>query len=137
MPRRIIKPEHELLWGKLVKSWAAGKNYFDPTKPAPPLPKTMQEFKDQCAGFGIELDNMPASITAIVFVQPSKEALTIRLPPKEIVESNEVELQQPGSTYHIPAFYDEFYEKHLVVPDNRKIEFHSLRIGDYSISMCT
>lgn len=136
MPR-LIKPEHELLWGKLVKSWATGKNYFDATRPAPPLPRTMQEFKDTCAGLGIDLSNLPASVTGIVFVQPSSESLTIRIPPKEMVEASEQVLGQPGSRYDLPAFYDEFYETQLTVQDARKLEFHALRLGDYSISNCT
>ncbi len=138
MPRRIVPPASELRWGQLVKSWATGKNYLAPGQPPIPLPHTFEEFKTLCndtLGLGLDL---PDWMSAIVFVQPSRSALTIRLPPKEIVEENEAEFQQSGSRYHIPAFYDQFYHSELDVPDTlqAKLEFHALRIGDYSISMC-
>jgi hypothetical protein len=138
MPRRIVPPASELKWGLLVKSWATGKNYVAPGQPPIPLPHTYEEFKELCnnrLGLGLQL---PDWMNAIVFVQPSRSALTIRLPPKEIVEENEREFEQGGLRYEIPAFYDHFYHSELDVGDTlaAKLEFHALRIGDYSISMC-
>lgn len=138
--RRIVPAGSEHKWGLLVKSWATGKNYLPDLHEGNsiPLPHTFEEFVTLCnvkLSLGLEL---PTWMNAIVFVQPSKSALTIRLPPKEIVEENEAEFAVPGSTYHIPAFYDLFYGAHLEIPDTeaKKLEFHALRIGDYSISMC-
>jgi hypothetical protein len=139
MPKRIIKPENELAWGLLVKSWATGKNYFSPGTPAPPMPKTRQEFVQICSAFGISLDDLPDWVTGVIFIQPSKECLAIRLPPKELVEQSEQEFDQQNALYPLPAFYDEFYAAFgspLRVPQDRKHEFHAKRIGDYSISMC-
>lgn len=138
MPKRIVPPASELSWGLLVKSWATGKNYLVPGEPPIPLPHTYDEFKDLCnerLGLGLQL---PDWMNAIVFVQPSRSALTIRLPPKEIVEENELEFEQSGLRYEIPSFYDQAYHSELDVPDTleAKLEFHALRIGDYSISMC-
>ena len=138
MPKRIVPPGSELKWGLLVKSWATGKNYLAPGQPPIPLPHTYEEFKTLCnekLGLGLE---RPDWMHAIVFVQPSKAALTIRLPPKEIVEENEQEFAQSTLQYKIPAFYDQFYHAELDVPNTleAKLEFHALRIGDYSISMC-
>ena len=33
----------DVLWGKLVKSWATGKNHIEPSRPAPPIPRTLPE----------------------------------------------------------------------------------------------
>lgn len=138
MPRRIVPAESELRWGLLVKSWATGKNYVEPGLAPIPLPHTWDEFKALCneqLQLGLEF---PAWMNAIVFVQPSRSALTIRLPPKEIVEENEREFRTEGIRYEIPAFYTEFFGTPLNVPDDidSKLRFHALRIGDYSISMC-
>ena len=33
----------EILWGKLVKSWATGENYIVRGRPAPPIPRTLAD----------------------------------------------------------------------------------------------
>jgi len=138
MPKRIVPAESELRWGLLVKSWATGKNYLFPERGPIPLPHTYEEFVKLCNDelqLGLEL---PTWMNAIVFVQPSRSALTIRLPPKEIVEENEREFQGEGEAYRIPAFYETYFGAELSVPNNEEDKriFHALRIGDYSISMC-
>lgn len=130
--------DDDIKWGKLVKSWATGKNYFDTTKPAPPLPRTLDELKDQCAANGITVQ-IPAVHTGLTVVQSSKEILMIKLPSKALVEATELELAQ-GVPYPFPKFYDDFYASYgapLVLPDaGKKLDFHAARIGDYSIRMC-
>ena len=32
---------NDVLWGKLVKSWATGKNYVDPNASPIPIPRTL------------------------------------------------------------------------------------------------
>lgn len=124
----------DIRWGKLVKSWATGNSYFGPGTTAPPVPRTVQELKDQCREFGIEIQ-IPASITGLAVMQYSAETLALRLPPKALVEGTEAELKLPGSTYPMPVFYDDFYGKKLP-SETDKLNLHACRIGDYSIRNC-
>jgi hypothetical protein len=124
-----------LAWGKLVKSWATGINYFDKTKPAPAIPKTLAEFKDQCTARGIAV-NLPSYITSLNVVQLEKSALNVHLPEKSLVLEAETQLTAPGGTYPIPPFYDDFYGTQLEVADDKKLDLQACRIGDYSIGMC-
>jgi hypothetical protein len=130
--------DDDLKWGKLVKSWATGKNYFDINRPAPPLPRTLEDLKQQCADNGITA-KIPDVHTGLTVVQSSKEILMIKLPSKALVEVTELEFAQ-GATYPFPKFYDDFYGTYgspLVLPDTqKKLDFHACRIGDYSIRMC-
>jgi hypothetical protein len=136
MPKRIVPPSSELRWGLLVKSWATGKNYLTPTDPPIPMPHTFAEFEDLCnnkLNLGLQLEGFKA----IVFVQPSMACITIRLPPKEIVEANEEGFSGTG-TYELPDFYNQVYGRLPNIGDTKedKMRFHALRIGDYTISMC-
>ena len=49
----------EVKWGKLVKSWATGKNYFGGASPIP-LPRTLDELKLQCNEIGLTLKCLKA-----------------------------------------------------------------------------
>lgn len=125
-------------WGKLVKSWATGKNYVDPPKAALPLPRTLAELKDQCDSIGLVVQ-IPASLTGVAMMQYSPDILIVKLPPKSLVEAVEAEIGQ-GAAYQIPRVYDEFYGRYgapLRLPDQAtKMEFHAARIGEYSINHC-
>ena len=44
---RLRVTNHEV-WGKLVKTWATGKNYLDDGNDYP-LPTTIEQFKEQLA----------------------------------------------------------------------------------------
>jgi hypothetical protein len=152
---RSLNVSNSLNWGKLVKSWATGRNYFDPKKPAPSLPKTLEEFLAQCKAFecGVELGGW---VKGISFLTSSEEVLTVRLPPKVLVDRTEAALRlgnggkeergdkelpdipklQSGE-YHLPDFYAEFLR---IRPDQRKLkdlnDFHTSRVGDYSVCAC-
>lgn len=127
----------EIAWGKLVKSWATGKSYFDGMAP-PPLPRTLQDVRDQCAQIGITV-SIPAMHKGLVVVVSSEEVFMIKLPSKSLVEATEKELGE-GASYPLPKFYDDFYTRFgtpLNIPDKAsKLDFHAGRIGDYSIRMC-
>lgn len=79
-------------WGKLVKSWATGKNYFAPKKykggDSLPVPGTLQELKQQCswANVGIKI---PERVKAVQFVQSNLETLLLRLPQPDMVRESE------------------------------------------------
>jgi hypothetical protein len=91
----------------------------------------VQELKDQCQQFGIEI-KLPPAITGLAVMQYSAETLALRLPPKSLVEGTEAELGQQGSVYPMPAFYDTLYGKSVPATAN-KLDLHACRIGDYSI----
>lgn len=127
----------EIAWGKLVKSWATGKSYFEGLPP-PALPRTLQDIKDRCADIGITV-SIPAMHKGLVVVVSSEEVFMIKLPSKSLVEATERELGE-GAPYPLPKFYDDFYTRFgspLNIPDEAsKLDFHAGRIGDYSIRMC-
>lgn len=132
-----FRPSSDILWGKLVKTWATGVNQFDKTKPPIPRPTTLDELRATCASLGITLD-IPARTTFkhIDWHQARADALSIRLPPKELVETFEAELRN-GTNYAIPQFYNDFYNAQLSITDaEERVDFQAARIGDYAVGMC-
>ena len=126
----------EIKWGKLIKSFATGVNYITPGGPAIPMPRTLDELKQLCVDVGLTVV-FAEHHKALVIVQPSEEAFTVRLPPKSMVEETEASLKA-GDTYGVPKFYNDFYQKQLAIPTvDKNLDFHAARIGDYSIRMCT
>jgi hypothetical protein len=118
-------------WGKLVKSWATGRNYLQDGK-SYPVPKNLAEFRQQCSDAQVGA-TIPAHITGLTVTQTTKETLFIRLPPKELVEDSEQTLQtQP---YTLPPFYKRIFGGNDPVVDD-KLRLHAERIGDYTMSNC-
>ena len=99
-----IGPNDFLAWGKLVKTWATGRNYVDhqmtEAKPVPtadelapnfPKPRSFGEFWDQCgrAGVGLVFDdgkNTPVDRDdgiGLIVIQADADAYVLRLPPEE------------------------------------------------------
>jgi hypothetical protein len=124
----------DILWGKLVKSWATGQSYSPVAGPAP-VPRTLAELHQQCQAIGLAITFPPAQ-KGLAVVQYSSDVVVLKLPPKDMVLATEAALGQPGATYPIPAFYDAFYGHQVNVPANRLLDFHAARIGDYSIRNC-
>ncbi len=130
----------DITWGKLVKTWATGNSYLDNGYLPPNYPRTIKEFNDQCAAATGSSSNVitkvPASIVGIVVLQYSPEVLSLRLPPKYMVEAAEKDMKA-GASYPVPQFYNVFYEKTLDLTEfGEKMSFHAARIGDYSIRNC-
>ena len=119
-------------WGKLVKSWATGRSYFDQGQPAPPIPQTLAELNAQCTAFGITIE-IPESVTGLAFLQYSAETLSVRLPPKSLIDQSEAVLR--AANYDLPAFYEAFFRKPPVTTDE-KMDFHACRLGEYSVNSC-
>lgn len=133
--RPRFKVNDEVKWGKLIKSFATGNNYIVPGGPALPVPRTLQELKDLCVTVGLQVE-IPDYHKGLVVIQLSEEVFSMRLPPKTMIEEMEAELEADGN-YTMPDFYDEFYDKTLTLPTiDKKLDFHAVRIGDYSIRMC-
>lgn len=125
----------DVLWGKLVKSWATGNNYIAPTRPAPPLPRTREELLAQATDIGLTI-TFPDGMVGLAMIEYSSQTAVIKLPPKEMVEATEAELKQ-GAVYPMPRFYEDFYHRPLpplTVP--QLLDLHAARIGDYSVRNC-
>jgi hypothetical protein len=142
----IGNPEN---WGKLVKCWSTGRNYFDPKQPAPQPPRSVRELKQQLKQYECDAELAPW-VKGIAITQSSQETLAIRIPPKELVERTEAILRQAnggergdklptldGGAYPLPEFYAQFLRTR---PDQRTLEvlleFHNARVGDYTVCSC-
>jgi hypothetical protein len=134
---RIERPQisnHER-WGKLVKTWATGKNYLEDDNEYP-VPSTIDEFKEQLAKAQV-FATIPDRFKHIQFVSSDQETMLVRLPPKIMIEDSEAMLSQPGATYPIPPFYKRLFNGlDPVIPEDEKFKVHAERIGDYTISYC-
>jgi hypothetical protein len=134
-----ITVESFLNWGKLVKTWATGRSYFEDNSPPItidklPIPRTLDELKTQMAlvGAGVFI---PPNVVGLAIVQYTPDTMVIRLPPKARIEAMEALLEQPGATsYNFPDFYADFINRPLNVQE--RLDVHACRIGDYTMSMC-
>jgi len=125
-----------ILWGKLVKSWATGKNHIVPSRPAPPIPRTLPELFAQAADIGLRI-SFPDGMVALQIVQYSAETAVIKLPPKSMVEATETELGTMDARYPMPQYYEEFFRAPLPKMDETELlDLHAARIGDYSVRNC-
>jgi hypothetical protein len=122
-------------WGKLIKTWATGKNYLEDGNEYP-VPSSLEEFKQQMATAQV-FANIPEWAKSIRFVSPEEDEIIVRLPPKRMIEDSEAILSQPGGTYPIPDFYKRIFNGvDPVIPHAEKLKVHAERIGDYTISLC-
>jgi hypothetical protein len=125
----------DILWGKLVKSWATGKNHISPDRPAPEIPRTIKDLLAQAADIGLTI-SFPDGMVGLAVIEYSSETAVIKLPPKSMIEETEAELAA-GSRYPMPRFYDDFYGMPLPPNQLKKVlDLHAARIGDYSIRNC-
>lgn len=133
--RQRFAVNDEIKWGKLIKSFATGKNYIVDGGQPIPIPRTLAELKQLCTNVGLVV-TIPDFHTGLVVIQLSEEVFSIRLPPKTMVEETEAFIKA-GGEYAVPKFYNDFYEKTLVLATvDKKMDFNAARIGDYSIRMC-
>ena len=131
---RLQVTNHER-WGKLVKTWATGSNYLEDDNEYP-LPKTIDEFKQQLATAQV-FATVPERFKHIKFVSQEQDTIVVRLPPKVMIEDSEALLNEPGATYPLPPFYKRLFNGiDPVIPENEKFRVHAERIGDYTISAC-
>jgi hypothetical protein len=126
----------DILWGKLVKSWATGNNYLVKNRPAPPIPRTQEELLAQAADVGLRIV-FPDGMVGLEIIQYSSQTAVIKLPPKDMVEATEQELKRANALYPMPRFYEDFFDAPLPQTDTRGLlDLHAARIGDYSIRNC-
>ncbi|MBV8068961.1 MAG: hypothetical protein JO270_03585 [Acidobacteriaceae bacterium] len=126
----------DVLWGKLVKSWATGKNYLSKDAPPFPIPRTLDELLSIAKSIGLTI-TFPDGMVGLAVIQYSPQTAVIKLPPKAMVEETEARLRQPGAVYPMPKFYDDFYGMRLPeLSQDGLFALHAARIGDYSIRNC-
>jgi hypothetical protein len=140
MTTEAVTGEAFMKWGKLVKTWATGRSYFeDETPPITidklPVPNSIQELRTQMALVGAGALIPPANIVGLAIIQYTADTMVVRLPPKERIEAMEATLEQPGATpYNFPDFYGDFINRPLNVQE--RLDVHACRIGDYTMSHC-
>jgi len=131
---RLQVSNHER-WGKLVKTWATGTNYLEDDNTYP-IPETVDEFKEQLAKAQV-FATVPVRFKHIKFVSQEQDTITVKLPPKVMIEDSEALLNQAGSTYPLPPFYKRLFNGiDPVIPEQDKFKVHAERIGDYTLSLC-
>jgi hypothetical protein len=116
-------------WGHLVKDWIKGQI---------PRPETVEQLQAQCRARGIAI-NVPDYLKGVVFLQTDKSVLSIRLPPKELVECSEENIIDRDAGYPLPSFYERFFSSPAANPDltrEDKIDLHAARIGEYTVNLC-
>jgi hypothetical protein len=128
---------NDILWGKLVKSWATGKNYVDPVNGAPiPIPRTLGELQETARSIDLAI-TFPDGMVGLAIIQYSPQTAVIKLPPKAMVEETEAKLKQPNAVYPMPKFYEDFFRTRLPpLAEGELLNLHAARIGDYSIRNC-
>jgi hypothetical protein len=147
-------------WGKLVKTWATGRNYVDyvgteenpvPTAqdmpPKYPKPKCFAEFWDQCqmAKVGLFFDdgnNTPVPRDdgiGLVVLQTDSDVFALRLPADRLLREAEAKFLA-ATTYALPKYYSLLYGRD---PDptqmDTKLErmtIHAERVGEYTLNTC-
>ena len=133
-----IKVKDYERWGKLIKTWATGKSYFE-DDPRPilidelPVPRDLAEFVQQCNHVGVGL-TIPPGVKGLTVIQHTADTVFIRLPPKDLLLSKEADIAQSAGAYPFP----DFYERNFGVPltPDAKLAVHAQRVGDYTISVC-
>jgi hypothetical protein len=139
-------------WGMLVKSWSTGVNYFDPSKPAPNLPRTLEELLAQCAKYRCGA-TVADWITGLAIMTYGRSTLGLRIPPAAGIEMSEARIRAantplPGTTqpdpnlapgdYPMPDFYAQFLALKPTERDlDKLLKFHHKRIGEYTVNSCT
>jgi hypothetical protein len=126
----------DVLWGKLVKSWATGKNYVVPDDAPFAIPRTLDELLTIARSIGLTI-KFPDGMVGLAVIQYSPQTAVIKLPPKAMVEDTEARLREPNAVYPMPKFYETFFGVPLpALSVDKLFDLHAARIGDYSIRNC-
>lgn len=150
----------DVTWGQLVKTWSLGESRLPNGYRPANYPRTLKELDEQCghatrvkedidqatglpkAGLPRAANtilHIPESTTGLAVLQYSEEVLSLRLPPKALVERAEKAMETRPFEYPLPKFYRKAFDN--VDPTSfatkeQDMEFHACRIGDYSVRNC-
>lgn len=153
-----IGPNDFPTWGKLVKTWATGKNYVDhemtEANPVPttqdtkfPKPRSFGEFWDQCvqAGIGLIFDdgnNTPVLRTegvGLIVLQGDADVFVLRVPPQETLLEHEARFLGSG-TYQFPPHYQRIFgvppQPSEMETKVKRMTIHAERVGEYTLNTC-
>jgi hypothetical protein len=150
-------------WGKLVKTWATGKNYVrhiitenDPfptvveSKPEFPRPTTFRDFVAQAQAAGVQLffddgDKNPdvtgyEDLKFEMYDVPTGTAY-VKLPQNEKILESEDRLRNSSSPYpFIGDFYARIFGTAALPSETssqvQKAKLHAERVGEYTINTC-
>lgn len=159
-PKVTIGPNDFLTWGKLVKTWATGRNYVDhvmteedpvPTKqdmpPKYPKPRSFEEFWDQCvmAGVGLIFDDGQNTQVkrdvglGLIVMQPDSDVFSLRVPAELTLLESEARFLAAG-TYPFPDFYTDIYggspQQSAMDTRLKRMTIHAERVGEYTLNTC-
>ena len=161
-PKIIVAPNDYERWGKLVKTWATGKNYVDyassPQAPVPttqeippkfPRPTSFAEFVDQCALAQVSIifddgKNTPVPRNegmGLIVIQGDADVHVIRLPPVEKLLESEQRFLAQGATYKLPGFYSRIFggvpeDPQAQASNLDRMKIHAERVGEYTLNTC-
>jgi hypothetical protein len=122
-------------FGKLVKSWATGKNYLADGN-SYVIPGDLEEFRRQNAEAQTGV-HIPDWAKKIKFVACEPDTIVIRVPPKHMIEDSEERLSENGATYPIPDMYKKIFGGlDPVIAKEQLLDFHASRIGEYTSNLC-
>ena len=147
-------------WGKLVKTWATGRNYVDhhvteehpvPTSvestPTYPKPTSFAEFAVQATrarvGLFFEDDDQTPVLgdepIGFVVLQADSDTSLLKLPAKDKIEASEQDIMD-GEQYALPQFYSRVFGRDVdpaqVRTKVQRLRLHAERVGEYTINTC-
>ena len=142
-------------WGKLVKTWATGKNYVDhyvteqnpvPTsvEPTPtyPKPTSFADFVAQATRARVGLffeDDARTPVLGFVLLQADSDTSLLKLPAKDKIEASEQDILG-GEQYALPQFYSRVFGRDVepaqVRTNMQRLRLHAERVGEYTINTC-
>lgn len=133
--------DNEEKWGRLVLGWVLEKSQFPNIADPLALPKDLADLKRQLGLVGVTLDHIN-EVKALTIIRDAGDALVIRLPARDAIESAIERLKQ--NAYAVPQFYPTFGDgiglesSDAEQPDlmKDKMKLLACRLGDYSIAQC-
>jgi len=130
---RFMKVANHEQLGKLVKTWATGKDYVANGR-AYPVPTTFEELKQQLTDAQVGA-TLPATVTGFSLVFHDEATLVLRIPSKALIERME-QNEAAGKQPYLPGFYDDAFRDPVRKEVSSPKVFNAQRIGDYTISNC-
>lgn len=161
-PRINVRPGGHLNWGKLVKTWASGRDYVghvitndspfpadNELAPNNPKPTDFAQLVTQCQQFGVQLyfddgvnnEDVQGSEKIELHVVPlHPDTMILRLPMDDKLKESEARLLKAGETYKLPGFYARIHETPAkdsqTGSPSQKATLHAERVGEYTINTC-
>jgi hypothetical protein len=138
-------------WGRLLKSWVTGDDYFAAAYPGGDLPPAGNKYPkpttiDELVAIATRVqafgrDALAPNITSVQFIQIETDpvdALVIRLPTKAMIRNVEAEIKTTNDGYGLAPFYTTFVDADPTLPagTDDQLRFHAARIGEYTIQNC-